>query len=128
MKFSELPVETQKILNEEREEIRGKTINTDHLIHLYNKDDKRYTYARRHCRSWDDDKGHSMPFGGGSYWTLSYGKVQFERYRNPLGQRDYRLCDGVTFRKSANGTVIPSTVATKKEVINIINQIGIFNL
>lgn len=128
MKFNELPIEIQEQLNKEREELKGKTTNTPYVIYLYNNEGTRYLYARRICRSYNDDKGNYMPFGGGTYWTITYGKVQFERYRNMMGETDYRLCDGLHFGKSANGTIIPSKVETKKEVIELIKQIGIFNI
>ncbi len=126
--FDELPVNVQKRLNEEREELKGKVFNTPYRVHLCSIDGRRYFYARRCCMSWGDDKGHSMPFGGGTYWVLSYGAIQFRRVRTPAGTWDYELCDGKTFGRSANGTVIPQTVETKKEVRAIIKSIGIFNI
>ena len=128
MKFNELPIEIQEQLNAEREELKSKHINTPYKIHIYNADGTRYFCANRVCRSWNDNKGNYMPFGGGTYWTLIYGKVQFQRYRNVMGETDYSLCDGDCFKKSANGTIIPSRVETKKEVLGIIKQIGIFEL
>lgn len=128
MKFNELPTDAQISLNRERDELKGKCVNTPYVIHIYNAEGTRYFYARRISESWNDDKGHYMPFGGGSHWRLSYGAVQFEGYKNPVGERDYRLCDGKTYGKSVNGTVIPRVVSTKKEVLAIINQIGIFKL
>lgn len=128
MKFSELPAEVQAQLNKQREELKRKRINDPYNILLYNEEGTRYFYARRICESWNNDKGAYMPFGGGSHWNIWYGKVQFERFRNPVGEIDYRLCDGKTYGKSVNGTVIPVSVDTKKEVISIIKAIGIFNL
>ena len=128
MKFSELPTEIQMQLNREREELKKKAINTSYMVHLYSIDGSRYFYARRICESWNDNKGNSMPFGGGSHWRMSYGKVQIESFRNPVGEKDYRLCDGKTFSKSMNGVSIPREVKTKKEVMSIIQSIGIFNI
>lgn len=129
MKFEELPAEKQKALNRERQQLKGKCTNTPYIIHIYNADGTRYFYARRCCEAWSDpNTGNSMPFGGGSHWRISYGAVQFERYTNPVGERDYRLCDGKRYGKSANGTPIPCVLATKKEVLSLINQIGIFKV
>lgn len=128
MTFNELPIETQEHLNKEREDLKGKSVNTPYMIHLYSKDGSRYFYARRVCEAWSNTKGNYMPFGGGSHWRMSYGRVQFERFRNPVGETDYRLCDGKTYGKSANGTVIPRELGTKKEVLAVIKSIGIFNI
>lgn len=38
---------------------------------------------------------------------------------------DYVLCRGKTYSKSANGTIIPASVKTKKEVLSIAKAIGI---
>ena len=128
MKFNELPMEIQEQLNSERDAIKGKCINTPYEIHIYNADGTRYFYAHRVSISWNDDKGNYMPFGGGSYWEVRYGVVQIEAYKNPIGQRDYRLCYGRTFGKSMNGTIIPKRINKKKDVLAIIKSIGIFNL
>lgn len=129
MKFNELPTDAQFSLNREREELKGKCVNTPYVIHIYNAEGTRYFYARRISEPWSDpNTGNYMPFGGGTHWRLTYGAVQFEGYKNPVGERDYRLCDGKPFGKSKNGTVIPRIVSTKKEVLAIINQIGIFKL
>ncbi|MBP7856835.1 MAG: hypothetical protein KAZ98_03055 [Prevotella sp.] len=128
MKFNELPTDVQDQLNAEREKIKNKSVNTPYVVHIYNADGTRYFYARRVSEPWSDTKGNYMPFGGGSHWKLTYGAVQFEGYKNPVGERDYRLCDGKTYGKSANGTVIPRVLGSKKEVLSIIKQIGIFNL
>lgn len=127
MTFNELPIKTQERLAQERAQLSKKRINTAYEVHLYNAEGTRYFYARRLTKSWNDDKGNYMPFGGGSFWRIAYGRVQFEGYRNPVGERDYRLCDGKTYARSANGTVIPRSVDTKKEVMTIAKNIGIFN-
>ena len=129
MKFNELPSDKQQALNREREQLKGKCTNTPYVIHIYNAEGTRYFYARRCCEAWSDPKtGNYMPFGGGSHWRLTYGAVQFKGYKNPVGERNYRLCDGKTYGKSMNGTIIPRTVGTKKEVLAIIQQIGIFKV
>lgn len=126
MKFSELSIEWQEQLTKDRKELAGRNINTSYEVVRYNAAGTRYFRARRVQKSWNDDKGNSMPFGGGSYWTVAYGAVQFRAYRNCMGEREYELCDGNKYSKSANGTVIPSRVATKKEVLEILKAIAIF--
>jgi hypothetical protein len=68
-----------------------------------------------------------MPFGGGTYWKIRYGKVEVGAFKSPVGTREYQLIDGHTYGKSANGTEIPRTLETKKEVLALINAIRIFN-
>ena len=68
--------------------------------------------------------GNYMPFGGGSEWTLQYGCIGFSRKKQVMGY-DYELCRGKTYSKSANGTIIPAAVKTKKEVLSIAKAIGI---
>jgi hypothetical protein len=132
MKFNELPMEFQERLNEERKELRGLKCNTPYRIHIYNEDGTRYFYARRVCEAWSDDKGHSMPFGGGTHWNICYGAVQFYRTKNPLGMLDYKWCDGKRFTsktfEDGSRVEIPSTVSTKKEVLSIIRSLRIFNI
>ncbi len=128
MKFSELPVEVQERLNGERKALANSKTNTPYKIHLYNKAGTRYFFAVRVCLSWNDGKGNYMPFGGGTYWAISYGAVQFRSYRNPIGQIDYKLCDGLRYGKSANGTIIPEKLPIKKDVMELIDAIGIFNI
>ena len=69
-------------------------------------------------------KGNYMPFGGGSEWPLQYGCIGFSRKKQVMGY-DYELCHGKTYSKSANGTIIPAAVKTKKEVLSIAKAIGI---
>ena len=49
-------------------------------------------------------------------------------YKNPLGGDEYDLTDGPRFSKSANGTEIWPTLDTKKEVLDVIRKIGIFDI
>ena len=120
MKFSELPIETQKQLLKERDELSNKSVNTPYRIHVYSFDGKRYLTAVRRQRSWSDNRGNYMPFGGGSYWDVTYGEVNFRRFRNPVGEWDYELVDGNVIRKFIQDT--------KKEVISAIKSFGIFNI
>lgn len=125
MKFNELPIEVQEKLNAERFELYNHQINNKYEVLLYNPSGTRYFYAKRHQNSWHDDKGNYMPFGGGSEWTVQYGCIGFSRKKQVIGY-DYELGRGKTFSKSANGTIIPSTVKTKKDVILLAHKIGIF--
>jgi hypothetical protein len=126
MKFEELPIETQEKLRGERENLFHKNINDPYHIEVYNKKGTRYLVATRAQKSWNDNKGNYMPFGGGSEWTVRYGEVQFRGYINPVGKRDYELCNGKEYRKSLNGTEIPKKIGTKKEVLELIKKIGVF--
>lgn len=128
MKLSELPAEVQQQLAQQRAELAGKRINTAYRVELYNADGTRYIEAARCCKSWNDDKGHAMPFGGGTYWTIRYGAVQWQTRKDPLGGKTYELCNGKQYGKSRNGVDIPNRLNTKKEVIALIKSIGIFKI
>lgn len=128
MKLAELPQEAQEQLKFERTTLKHKCINTAYRIELYNEQGTRYFVASRCCQSWNDDKGNYMPFGGGSYWSIQYGAVQFRSYKSCVGTREYELCNGKRYGKSANGTEIPSRLNTKKEVLELVKKIGIFSL
>lgn len=128
MKISELPAEVQERLARKRQALARKKVDTPYEIELYNADGTRYFRARRVQHAWGDDKGNAMPFGGGSHWSVAYGAVQASIYRSPIGTVEYELGLGMTFRRSANGTDIPKTVATKKEALDIAKAIAIFNL
>ena len=127
MKFNKLPIETQQRLKEERAKLSVKIINNAYEVLLYNQEGTRFLSARRHQSSWQDEKGNYMPFGGGSEWTIRYGCVGFARKKQVIGY-DYELVCGNLYSKSSNGTIIPNTVKTKKEVLTIAKAIGIFNL
>lgn len=128
MKISELPTEVQEQLARERQALARKKVDTPYEVELYNADGTRFFRARRVQHAWGDDKGNHMPFGGGSHWSVSYGAVQAMRYKSPVGTDEYKLNLGKAFGRSANGTDIPKTVATKKEALDIARAIGIFNL
>lgn len=123
MTFHELPQEWQKSLLAEKEALRNKVLNTPYNVELYSANGLRYFKARRMCKAstW-------AGFGNGSYWRISYGKVSFITSRNPVGEKTYELCNGKRFAKSANGTIIPNELNTKKEVIALARAIGIFNI
>lgn len=128
MKLSELPTEIQQQLAHEKLLLPSRKRNTGYEVLLYNAEGTRYFYAKRYCAPWWDDKGHYMPFGGGTYWEIAYGAVQFRKYKSCCGTTEYELCDGKRYGKSANGTEIPRRLGSKKEVLELIRKIGIFKL
>lgn len=126
MKFSELAKEVQDRLIKEKKSLHSKNINTSYEVLVYNEAGSRFFNARRVQGSWQDNRGNHMPFGGGSKWIIQYGEIGFRTYRNPCGEVDAELCMGRVFGKASNGTQIPKSVGSKKEVLELINQIGIF--
>lgn len=128
MKLSELPAEVQQQLAQQRAELSGKRINTAYRVELYNADGTRYFEAARVSQPWSNDKGAYMPFGGGTYWTIRYGAVQWVTRKDPLGGKAYELCNGKQYAKSLNGVEIPARLNTKKEVLALVKKIGIFKL
>lgn len=134
MKLTDLPTEIQNELNEKRLHLHETMkVNGAYNITLVNKEGTRYFMAHRHCIGWADQReGHTntMPFGGGTYWVIQYGAVLWDRRKNPVGEWDYYWCvpSSKKFSKSLNGTEIPSRVGTKKEVLAIAKQIGIFKI
>lgn len=128
MTLDDLPKDVSDALRKERLLLHKKWFKNDsYNICFTNLDGTRYFTASRKQDSWNDDKGHYMPFGGGSQWHIRYGAILWRTTRNPLGQKDYEWCkSSKTFGKSANGTIVPQMVGTKKEVLDIAKAIGIF--
>ena len=126
MKFSELPKQVQETLTKDKGLLYLKKLNTSYQVLVYNKAGSRFFNARRVQSAWQGTNGNYMPFGGGSKWVIQYGEIGFSTYRNPFGEIDADLCMGRTFGKSSNGTSIPKYVGSKKEVLALIEQIGIF--
>ena len=125
MKFSELPLAVQESLADAKNRLHLKQVNTAYEILVYNKTGTRYFNARRVQDSWQGN-GVYMPFGGGSKWAIKYGEIGFKTHRDPFGGIDAELGMGRRFEKSANGTVIPQFVASKREVLALLTAIGIF--
>lgn len=125
MRFSELPQQVQDSLASEQSLLHLKQVNTAYEVLVYNKSGTRFFHARRVQSSWQGN-GAYMPFGGGSMWSINYGEMGFRLCRNPFGEIDAELRMGKTFGKSKNGTVIPKSVGTKREVLALITEIGIF--
>ena len=126
MKLDDLDIEIKNELLEQRKELCSKwKQNSAYDICFTNTDGTRYFKAKRVVLSWNDDKGHYMPFGGGTYWQIRYGKIKWATEKNPIGGTVYVWVQSrETFSKSANGTVIPNEVKTKNEVLEIAKQIG----
>ena len=129
MKLNELPQEIQDKMRDERKSlVKTWHRNDPYYICFVNEDGTRYFEASRHCYDWSNDRGAYMPFGGGSYWTISYGKIKWKSYTD-LGETCYKwVCSSETFGKAANGTEIPKRLDTKKEVLAVAKAIGIFNV
>ena len=125
MRYSELPQQVQDSLTSEQSLLHLKQVNTAYEVLVYNKTGTRFFHARRVQSSWQGN-GTYMPFGGGSVWSINYGEMGFRLCRNPFGEIDAELRMGKTFGKSKNGTVIPKSVGTKREVLALIDEIGIF--
>ena len=125
MRAKELPIEVQETLADAMGRLHLEQVNTAYEVVMYNKAGSRYFSARRVQGSWQGN-GVYMPFGGGSKWIIKYGEMGFRLHRDPFGGIGAELCMGKAFGKSKNGTIIPQSVATKKEVLALIAQIGIF--
>jgi len=129
MNLIDLPQEIQEQLREDRKQLHTTmAVNDPYNIIMVNREGTRYFEARRICQSWSDNKGNYMPFGGGTYWSIAYGAILWDRRRNPVGEFDYEWVRSRSkaFGKSQNGTIIPKRVDTKKEALAIAKQIGIF--
>ena len=126
MRFTDLPQQVQDALTSEMSHLHLKQVNTAYEVLVYNKTGTRFFNARRVQSSWQDSNGNYMPYGGGSKWTITYGEMGYRSCRNPFGEIDAELRMGKTFGRSKNGTVIPKSVATKREVLALIAEIGIF--
>lgn len=131
MTLQDLPQEIQNKLRSSRLELHN-TWKCNDAYHVCFTDatGTRYFAADRVCMAWNNNHGAYMPFGGGTYWKIRYGKILWDRRKDALGY-DYEyfwVRSGKIFNKSANGTDVPKTVGTKKEVMEIAKAIGIFDI
>jgi hypothetical protein len=124
-KLSELPIEIQTALCEERAKLCEKWKQNDaYNVCFTNAEGTRYFRADRislpHSTS-------GMSFGGGSYWKITYGKILWDTKRAPMGDsyEYFWMKSNKIFGKSTNGTIIPKRVDSKKEVMEIAKSIGI---
>lgn len=120
-----MPQQVQDSLTSEKSLLHLKQVNTAYEVLVYNKTGTRFFHARRVQSSWQGN-GAYMPFGGGSKWSIRYGEMGFRSHRNPFGGIDAEMCMGRAFGKSSNGSMIPQSVATKREVLELLAKIGIF--
>lgn len=128
MKFIELPLEVQERLKQEQKELHTHNVNKAYWIRLYNEAGTRYIECKRATIPYIGDKGGYMPFGGGSYWNIEYGKMAFCKQKHQIGNGfDWVLCMGGNFT-SVNGYEIPKQVKTKKEALEVIKRIGKFKV
>ena len=127
MTFSELPADVRERLTKDVKKLAGTGRSTAYTVDCYDATGKRHFIARRCTRAWADDKGNSMPFGGGSYWVISYRPICWHTYRNPLGYLDYEITDGKRYAnvqaEAGNVYTIPQCVETKAEVIAVLRRI-----
>lgn len=131
MTFSELPQETQDRLNKELQQIRDKRCDCigTRSITLWNANKTRCLQAFRIIHVANAYVNGTWR-GTYSYWEINYFKPQdvATKVRQVMGY-DYEWREHRTFYSaSANGTVIPNNVKTKKEVLALAKSIGIFNI
>lgn len=127
MMLDDLDIDIKNSLLESRKNLCSEwKENTAYRVCFTNPEGTRYFRAVRCCVSWSDDKGNYMPFGGGTYWEITYGKILWTTGKDVMGQKTYYwVQSNKTFGKSSNGTIIPTKVGTKKEVLEIAKNIGI---
>ena len=111
MNLNELPQDIQDRLREERTQLYIKwRKNTSHEICFTDKAGTRYFYAKRKLDS---------TLGG------AYGKILWDIRVIGWGIECHEWkMTGHKFGKSSNGTVIPSRIKTKKEVMDVAKAIG----
>lgn len=119
MKYSELKEEYQQDLIQQISKLVSIVINSPYVVSVYTK--TRHFYARRITKSWNG-KGNYMPFGGGSYWKVTYCNLGFARRLDPFGGHYYEIVDGKQFTRK--GDVIIENKGTKKEVVKLAKQLG----
>ena len=95
--------------------------NDAYYVCFTNEEGTRYFQAIRVSLS-----GQYSRFGGGSYWKVRYGKILWDCKPAPMGdlKEYFWTMSNKIFNKSSNGTIIPTRVDTKKEVLEIAKSIG----
>ena len=124
MKFEELPIEVQEQLRAEIAAQANTISDSPFSLKIYSKNGKRWIYAYRCVGDCVNKNGNPWRLGGPQNWTIQYGAVQFESYRNPLGEKSWRLCESKVFSSKTleDGSVleIPRTLHKKAEVLEFI--------
>ena len=135
MKYSELPEEIRKKLDEELNQLKNKLVtNNAFEISLYSKKGTRYFHARRHvCSSRvGKNKEYDFRFGGKNYWEVSYWGMGVREQKNPFGEKEYHLHAGIKYGSKTNskGEVIeiPKELDTKAEVLKLIEALEVFDM
>ena len=123
--FDDLTQEAKKDFFNDLKGLSFSSVNEAYEVRLYNKKANRVFIAKRTCVASDS---LNMAFGGGTFWKLYYSEVQYKIQSDLAGDLYATTCTGKSFGKSSNGTIIPSSVNTKSEVISIAQSIGIFNI
>ena len=126
MKLQELPKEIQQGLIEERKTLCEKWHrNTPWEVCFVNEDGTRFFHAYRK----NDFAGYGSISG---WWIVRYGEIRWRHtYKNEWGfeEEKYEWVESrKTYSIAANGTQIPSDVHTKKDVLDLVKKIGIFNV
>ena len=116
MKFNELPQEWQEKLLEERKNLHKRNHIGKSSVTLYNKEGTRFFWASYSSRSRYEP----------AHWSVSYGAVQFTREYDFSRNESYVWTWGKRFNQSLNGTHIPRWVDTRKDVLELVDKIGIF--
>lgn len=122
MLLTDLPQEIQDNLKEERLQLKDKWRENSHkTISFTNEEGTRYFYAYRYYPA-----GRTRRKGEKTHWVIRYGKILWDSAKQVMGNdRDYFwVRSSKVFGKSSNGTIIPRTVDTKKEVLEIAKSIG----
>jgi hypothetical protein len=130
-KASELPLEYQEELSRMRAELKDE--NTPFQITLYGSGGRLVFIARRCQHAWEDHgNGNRLPFGGGSYWTISCRPVKWRAVKDLMGPGfSLELCNGKPYGYYGEGADlkrIPVKLKTKAEVISLAREIGKFNI
>lgn len=129
MLLSELPEDIQKGLIESRKELKDKwSINTSYEVCVVDKDCTRYLYAYR-SNDWDGYRCNA------SAWYISYGAIQWRKQVEHFGwgfpdKVEYIWVKGKRFgsrtKEDGSKVDIPKSVHRKKEVLQLIKELGIF--
>lgn len=126
---SQLPQEYQDQLAKMRSELKDE--NTPFAITLHSKNGRVAFYARRCQHAWENHRtGNRLNFGGGSYWTIVCCPIQWRPRKDLMGGGfSLELCDGPRYGKyGKDDKAIPRQLATKKEVLELAREIGLFNI
>lgn len=131
MKYSELPEEIRKKLEEERDELKNKlVVNNSSEIGIYSKSGTRWFHARRRVCSRVDKR--DFRFGGRNYWEITYRGMNACVQKNVMGEKEYHLHDGIIYTSRTNSKgeriEIPKELDTKADVLKLIESLEVFDM